>query len=228
MSGGRATERVSGLALLPVAATGAYYLLPPSLRDMVAIQFLPQIVGYLALAVWAAGNTAVIDRLGLRIRQVWEGLRWGLPTGLALGGINASVMIWLVPWLGYDITFLRETPHAGIPIALMVPWFILFIAAAVELNFRGFLLGRLLVLVHQFSASSHRIVCNTMAVIVGATVFSFDPFMVTTFRHLHWIAVWDGIVWGMIWVRLGNLHATITAHTVEVVVIYAILKTVLS
>ena len=50
--------------------------------------------------------------------------------------------------------------------------------------------------------------------------------MVATFKHLHWIAVWDGLVWGMMWVRLRNLYATITAHAVEVMVMYAVLKMV--
>ena len=32
-------------------------------------------------------------------------------------------------------------------------------------------------------------------------VFSFDPFMVHTFQHLHWIAVGDGLIWAFIWLR---------------------------
>jgi hypothetical protein len=67
-----------------------------------------------------------------------------------------------------------------------------------------------------------------IAIALSTLVFSFDPFMVATFKHLHWIAVWDGIVWGMIWIRIHNLYATIVAHTVEVIVMYAILKIVLA
>jgi membrane protease YdiL (CAAX protease family) len=64
--------------------------------------------------------------------------------------------------------------------------------------------------------------------VISALAFSFDPFMVGTFRHLHWIAVWDGIVWGMMWVRRRNLYATIAAHAVEVMVMYSSLKLVLA
>ena len=177
--------------------------------------------------VWAAWNTNIIDRLGIRFQQVREGVRWGVPTGLILGLLNVSVIQWLFPALGYDITFLRDTPHARVPIVLMVPWFILFIAVAVELNFRGFLLGRLAAL----AKDSWRVPMKAgqaMAVAVAAMVFSFDPFMVATFKHLHWIAVWDGIIWGMIWLRITNLYATILAHTVEVVVMYSILKIALA
>jgi len=63
-----------------------------------------------------------------------------------------------------------------------------------------------------------------IAVCVAATVFAFDPFMVITFNHLHWIAVWDGLVWGTIWLYLRNLYATIAAHAVEVMVLYSSLK----
>lgn len=227
MPAGHTPERVSGLALIPVAATVLYYLLSPRLRAIPAIQFLPQVLGYLALVVWAAWNTNIIDRLGIRFQQVREGVRWGVPTGLILGLLNVSVIQWLFPALGYDITFLRDTPHARVPIVLMVPWFILFIAVAVELNFRGFLLGRLAAL----AKDSWRVPMKAgqaMAVAVAAMVFSFDPFMVATFKHLHWIAVWDGIIWGMIWLRITNLYATILAHTVEVVVMYSILKIALA
>jgi len=48
--------------------------------------------------------------------------------------------------------------------------------------------------------------------------------MVITFKHLHWIAVWNGLVWGTIWLYLRNLYATIAAHAVEVMVLYSSLK----
>ena len=51
--------------------------------------------------------------------------------------------------------------------------------------------------------------------------------MVATFRNLHWIAVWDGMIWGAIWVRFRNLYAPIVAHSVEVMIMYSILKLVL-
>ena len=228
MPAGRAPERVSELALIPVAATGLFYVLSPHLRAMPAVQFLPQVLGYLALAIWVLRNRNVVDRLGLRYRHVGEGARWGMPTGLALGLLNVSVILWLFPWLGYDISFLRNTPHARVPVLLMVPWFILGIAIAVEVNFRGFLLGRLLALAARVSPFNQLRAGQALAVATSAVVFSFDPFMVATFKHLHWIAVWDGLVWGMIWLRIRNLYATILAHAVEVVVMYSILRIVLS
>jgi hypothetical protein len=88
-----------------------------------------------------------------------------------------------LPLLGGDYRFLADTPHARIPLLIMVPWFILFIATMVELNFRGFLLGRLLALGLP----------APIAVPVSALLFAFDPFLVATFQHLHWIAVWDGL-----------------------------------
>jgi len=56
------------------------------------------------------------------------------------------VILLLIPLFGGDIEFLSNTPHAKIPVLIMVPWVIMVIAMAVELNFRGFLLGRLLIL----------------------------------------------------------------------------------
>jgi len=54
----------------------------------------------------------------------------------------------------------------------------------------------------------------------SALLFAFDPFMVNTFRHLHWIALWDGLIWGAIRLRTGNLSITIVAHAVEVTIMY--------
>jgi membrane protease YdiL (CAAX protease family) len=137
-------ERTTWLAWLPILATLLFYALPSDRQGRQAIQFLPQAVAYAALAAWAARNSDVRARLGLRPAQIGQGLRWGTATGLILGTINVSAILWIIPWLGYDIAFLRETPHAQIPPAIMLPWFILLIAVLVEVNFRGFLLGRLL------------------------------------------------------------------------------------
>ena len=110
------------------------------------------------------------------------------------------------------------------PVFIMLPWAILLIAIGVELNFRGFLLGRLMALSQRSWFSDYPRLGSAAAIAISAFIFSFDPFMITTFKHLHWIAVWDGLVWGMMWVRLRNLHATITAHAVEVMVMYSALK----
>lgn len=223
---GEQPERLAGLALPSLVATGLYYALPPSLQSLPVVQFLPQVLAYLGFTGWAIRNGEVPRRIGLTVHQLGQGLRWGVVTGLILGGVNVSVILWLVPLLGGDISFLRETPHAGVPAAIMLPWLILLIAMAVELNFRGFLVGRLMALCARAGAGPA--VAQSLAVAGAALAFAFDPFMVATFRHLHWIAVWDGIVWGAIWVRLRNLYAPIAAHAVEVIILYSVLKTVLS
>ncbi|MDH4195113.1 MAG: hypothetical protein OEV70_13300, partial [Nitrospirota bacterium] len=63
---------------------------------------------------------------------------------------------------------------------------------------------------------------------ISALTFSFDPFMVTTFRHLHWIAVWDGLIWGWMRIRMNNLYAVIFAHAIEVIILYLIMRATLS
>jgi len=222
------SERLAGLALLPVLTTGLYYTLPPRLQNLPAILFLPQALAYLGMAIWATQNTAIPKRLGLMLHQLSQGLRWGLGTGLILGFLNVSFILWLVPLLDGDINFLRETLHARLPVVVMLPWAILIIAVAVELNFRGFLLGRLLTLCQSAQLGRYTRIGPALApafAIGGAsTVFAFDPFMVATFKHLHWIAIWDGLVWGVIWLRTRNLYATIVAHAVEVMIMYTIIK----
>ena len=61
----------------------------------------------------------------------------------------------------------------------------------------------------------------------SALVFAFDPFMVATFQSLHWIAVWDGLIWGWIFIRRQNLYMVIVAHAVEVVILYSCIKVAL-
>ena len=217
-------ERWSELALIPVLATVAYYVLPAELQRSPAVQFSPQILAYGSLALWIIKNKAASFRLGLAWSQLPQGLQWGLLVGVMLGAVNAMVILWVVPGLGSDIEFLRDTPHARMPVFIMLPWAILLIAIGVELNFRGFLLGRLMALSQRSWFSDYPRLGSAAAIAISAFIFSFDPFMITTFKHLHWIAVWDGLVWGMMWVRLGNLYATIMAHAVEVVVMYSVLK----
>jgi membrane protease YdiL (CAAX protease family) len=219
-----APERSAWLAGLPILATALFYLLPSEWQNLRAVQFLPQAAAYAALAAWAARNRDITARLGLRPAQIGRGWRWGLITGLALGAANTGIILWAVPWLGHDIAFLHETPHAQMPVAVMIPWCILLIALFVEINFRGFLLGRLLTLLSGLPAP----VAASIAIATSALAFSFDPFMTATFRHLHWIAVWDGVTWGLLWVRLRNLYAPIVAHAVEVMVLYSVIRTVLS
>jgi membrane protease YdiL (CAAX protease family) len=109
----------------------------------------------------------------------------------------------------------------------MFPWIIVIIAVLIEVNFRGFLLGRLLALWQSLPMRSYDRVGQGVAMTISSVIFAFDPFMLTTFKELHWIALWDGLVWSWLWIRLRNLYAPMVAHAVEVMILYAILKAVL-
>ena len=221
----QAKERGAALALLPTAATLEFYALPASLREQTLVLFAPQILSYLALGFWAAHNRDIVSRLGLEKWKVRDGLRWGLLTGLLLGCLNTFVILSAYPHLGYDISFLKTTPHGRLPLVVMAPWFICGIALFVELNFRGFLLGRLAALESRLWRSGLAQRLSPLALITCALIFAFDPFMVNTFQHLHWIALWDGLIWGVIWLRTRNLYITIVAHAVEVIVMYSAVRT---
>jgi len=220
----QAEEWGAAQALLPVAATLGYYTLPPSFQEQTLVQFTPQIGAYLALGFWAAHNRDIVSRLGLEKGKVQDGLRWGLLTGLLLGSLNTFVILSAYPHLGYDINFLKTTPHGRLPFLVMVPWFICGIAILVELNFRGFLLGRLAALESTLWKSGVGRRLSPLALITCALIFTFDPFMVNTFQHLHWIALWDGLIWGIIWLRTRNLYITIVAHAVEVMAMYCAVR----
>jgi membrane protease YdiL (CAAX protease family) len=219
-----AAEWGPALALVPIAATLAYYVLPASLQAQTAVQFAPQLLAYAALFLWASRNSTVQIRLGLDRTNVRTGLRQGLVTGLALGSLNTGVILTVFPSLGYDITFLRQTPHGLLPLFVMVPWMIGSIAIFVELNFRGFILGRLAALESRLWTSSTDSRFPPLALLTTTLLFAFDPFMVQTFQHLHWIAVWDGLIWGAIRLRTGNLYTTIVAHAAEVLIMYSAVK----
>jgi hypothetical protein len=226
-SASQTDERGAALALLPVAATLDYYALPDWLQSQPLVQFAPQLIGYLGLALWAAHNRSIVARLGLQRSHWRRGAKLGTFTGVVLGCLNAWVILRLIPSWGWDITFLKTTPHAQVPVLIMVPWFIALIALFVELNFRGFLLGRLATLesfVWRRPLLGH---LSPLALLTSAFVFAFDPFMLSTFRHLHWIAVWDGLVWGLLWLFTRNLYATIVAHAVEVILVYSAVRSVL-
>ena len=223
----QAEERGAALALLPIAATLDFYALPDWLQAQPLIQFAPQIISYLAFALWAAHNVNICARFGLERRKLGQGLRLGLLTGLMLGILNTAIILRVFPAMGYDIAFLKQTLHAQLPVLVMVPWFIATIAVFVEFNFRGFLLGRIATLETNFWLIPSIRQFSPVALFVSALVFAFDPFMVTTFQHLHWIAVWDGLVWGLIWLKTRNLYATIVAHAIEVIVMYSAVRSVL-
>ena len=224
-------ERAPWLALIPLCLTGLFYLLPASNQRNVLLQFVPQLAGYGALALWWTSNTHALAGLGLSRGRMGRGLLWGLCTGCVLGVINTTVILWAVPALGGDLTFLLETPHAKLPMLVMIPWLAVVIAAGVELNFRGFLLGRLESGCRQWIPASCGVGlpwCSLVAMFVSALVFAWDPFMVMTFRHLHWIAAWDGLVWAALFLRWRNLLAVIVAHAVEVIIMYCSIKAALT
>ncbi|GJL50578.1 CPBP family glutamic-type intramembrane protease [Candidatus Nitrospira salsa] len=227
-------EQWPSLALVSVAGTIIFYLLPHSYQEYTIVQFMPQILAYLGLGMWTATNDNVSIRLGIQSTHMWVGLRWGCMVGLLLGIGNSCIILYIVPILGKDITFLAQTPHAQVPTLLMIPWTITVIAIAVEFNFRGFLLGRLISLIAhiQYLTPSYdkypKHLNHIIAILLSALVFTFDPFMVSTFQHLHWIALWDGIIWGWMWVRLKNLYAVMAAHAIEVMVLYLWIKTALT
>ena len=218
----------AALAVLPITATLGVYALPASLQEKTVVLFAPQIVAYLAFGLWATRNGNIVSGLGLEKRNFRDGVRWGLLTGLLLGCLNTFAILFVYPHLGYDIDFLKITPHGRLPFLVMVPWFICGIAFFVELNFRGFLLGRLATLESQRWNSGFAQRHSPLALIACALTFAFDPFMVNTFQDLHWIAVWDGLIWGAIWLRTRNLCITIVAHAVEVIVMYSSVKIALS
>ncbi|NOS77859.1 MAG: CPBP family intramembrane metalloprotease [Nitrospira sp.] len=220
-------ERGAALALLPITTTVAFYMLPASWQEHTFIQFAPQLVAYLALVLWTTHNHPVLPLLGLRPRGLKSGLRLGLMIGLGLGCLNTMVILKAIPAMGFDITFLKDTPHAHIPLALMLPWFICGIAVFVEINFRGFLLGRLASLESRFFSHPLTPYPSPLALVLSAVAFSFDPFMVTTFQHLHWIAIWDGFVWGAARLKTNNLYIPIIAHAVEVMVMYSAVRVAL-
>jgi membrane protease YdiL (CAAX protease family) len=223
----RTAEWGTTLALLPVTATLCYYRLPASLQAQTLIQLLPQLLASVSLLLWASRNPAVQFRLGLDRTNLRNGLRWGMLTGLSLGIMNTWVILAAYPSLGYDITFLKHTPHGRLPVWIMVPWCIVVIALFVEINFRGFILGRLASLESRVWRSGADCRFPPLALLASSLIFAFDPFMVQTFRHLHWIALWDGLIWGAIRLRTGNLYTTIVAHAVEVMVMYLAVRAAL-
>jgi membrane protease YdiL (CAAX protease family) len=221
----QAEEWGAALALPPTAATLGFYALPASFQEQTLVLFAPQMIAYLALGFWAAHNRDIVSRLGLEKWKVRDGLGWGLLTGLLLGCLNTFVILSAYPHLGYDIGFLKATLHGRLPLLVMIPWFICSIAFFVELNYRGFLLGRLAALESGLWRSGLAQRFSPLALITCALLFAFDPFMVNTFQHLHWIALWDGLIWGIIYLRTRNLYITIVAHAVEVLAMYSAVRT---
>ncbi|HEY5594430.1 MAG TPA: CPBP family glutamic-type intramembrane protease [Nitrospiria bacterium] len=211
-------ERWNGLAIVPAVLTFTYPLWPPAAYDSLWLALIPQFAAYACLAVWCAVNDRRFDRLFLVSHNLKKSLLLGGFVGFLTGPLNLWVIVNLTPWLGYSFEFLRDTPHSRMPFSFMVPWGIVLIAFFVEISFRGFLLGRLLVFFGERSYGP------AAAVVLSASVFSFDPFMVTVFRGYHWLALTDGLIWGGLLIYTRNLFSTIAAHAVEVILVYTVLR----
>ena len=130
-------EKAAGLALLPPLATIGFYLLPSHWQSQLVVQWIPQLIAYLALGFWAFHNVDRRSKLGLESAKIQAGLGWGAVTGIILGCVNTGVILYLVPAFGEDIDFLRHTPHAHIPAWIMVPWFILIYRHGRRTEFSG-------------------------------------------------------------------------------------------
>src|SRR3989442_4143095 len=208
-------ERAALLTILPIAATFTYYTLPISFQQNLWLTFSPQLLAYAALTLWALANPEWKSSLRLNREGIGTSLKWGTLVGVALGAANLSLMLLIIPALGGDVLFLPETDHGKAPAWVIFPLGIALIGMLVQLNFRGFQLGRLLTLLGQSPAG------KLGAILIPALAFSFDPFMVRVFHHLHWIAVWDGLVWGVLLLQTRSLYATMAAHTVEAWILYA-------
>lgn len=204
--------------MLPLVASCGYYALPATLQRNLWITFTPQLVAYATLALWIALNPSWRAALRLDVAGMRSSLKWGALVGVALGAVNLTLILFIIPALAGDVLFLRETPHAKAPAWVMFPVGIAVIGMLVELNFRGFQMGRLLTLLGQSPAG------KLSALLISALAFSFDPFMVRVFHHLHWIAAWDGLIWGALLLQTRSLYATMAAHTVEVWILYVWLK----
>lgn len=172
----------------------------------------------LALGVWLRLNSEGFERLCLRKKGLKVAISKGIVVGGGLGLFNLMVIIKASPWLGYSNEFLRETPHADLPLWLMFPFGIFLISLLVEILFRGWILGRFLCLLRATRGGT------CYAVLLSALYFSFDPFMVIYFKGYHWLALTDGIIWGSLLLKTGNLFSSISAHTVEVWIVYLVLK----
>lgn len=230
-----------GLVLLPVAAIPGIWALylsgaGPRLIEWGQsertalwwswlIQLSPLVIGLAALAVWLAANGWDWANLGLR-KVDGRSAAIGAGAGVILALMNLAVITRIEPWLsggrsvGYALFY--QTPHARPPSWLMLGLVVPVVAVVIEALFRGFLLGRLLVWLPAGWMG------RWAAIVGGALLFAWDPFLVLSFHEWHWLGWSDGIVWGWLFVRTGTLLAPIAAHGVEVAVLYAIFKWVLA
>jgi len=113
------TERLAWLALLPVLTTALFYALPARLQAQPLFIFLPQALAYLGLSVWVLANDTTVQRLGLEPGRIPQGLAWGTLIGLVLGGLNVSVILWLIPWLPFGLSATDYSPDVLLAFVLL-------------------------------------------------------------------------------------------------------------
>lgn len=208
-------EIFNWLVFIPILANIPYYLFPPKETNTIFL-FFPQILSYVMMILWSCINKK--SNIRINPANYKASIIYGFAAGLITGATNLFFILKVTGWLGQDYEFLRETPHAKIPFLLMMPFGIIMVSAFVEINFRGFILNRLLVIFGNGKIGAY------LAIALSSVVFSYDPFMLYYFKLFHWLALFDGLIWGYLYYRTGNILGPITAHSICVMIVYTVLK----
>ncbi len=208
-------EKCNWLVFIPILANILYYLLP-SKEANTALLFFPQILSYVMMIAWSCINKP--SNIRINPANYKASIIYGFAAGLITGATNLFFILKITGWLGQDYEFLRETPHAKMPFLLMMPFGIILISAFVEINFRGFILSRFLAMFRNSSGGVFA------AIAISSIVFATDPFMLFYFKILAWLALFDGLIWGYLFYRTGNILGPIAAHSICVMMVYTVLK----
>jgi len=209
------TERCNWLVFIPILANIVYFMFPPK-ETNIAFLFIPQILSYVTMILWSCIN----KKFNIRINPAnyKASIIYGFAAGLITGAINLFFILKVTGWLGQDYEFLRETPHAKIPFLLMMPFGIIMVSSFVEINFRGFIMSRFLTMFRNNSGGAFA------AIAISSIVFATDHFMLFYFKIFAWLALFDGIIWGYLYYRTGNILGPIAAHSICVMIVYTVLK----